>query len=355
MRNKVLFILKKRQDFDLNKFSHIGLTTGLYNSSSFMVDMLNDSGIESKMVVVLDNNDIDREVSKYKPTHVIIEALWVVPTKFNVLCKIHPKVKWIVRLHSEIPFISNEGMALDWIGDYVRFKNVFVAPNSHRCLEDIKGYIKSATDFSNDEVNNKVIYLPNYYPKKMKTKKFDRNKKHIDISCFGAIRPLKNHIMQALAAIKFADSIGKKLRFHINVGRYEMKGQPVMSNLEALFFQISDSGHVLVKHEWSVREEFIKICSKMDMGMQVSFSETFNIVGADLLSQGVPLVASKELPWINRFSTANPTNTNKIYKKLLLTYLFPQVFTKINQYLLNRYTNKTKKIWKKYFKQHEKR
>jgi hypothetical protein len=40
---------------------------------------------ESNIVVVLDNNEIDKYVTKYKPTHVIIEALWVVPTKFHIL------------------------------------------------------------------------------------------------------------------------------------------------------------------------------------------------------------------------------------------------------------------------------
>jgi hypothetical protein len=156
-------------------------------------------------------------------------------------------------------------------------------------------------------------------------------------------------MIQAIAAIKFAERIGKKLRFHINGGRIEMKGEPVMNNLKGLFFHVSDRGHQLVKHEWTPREEFLKICEKMDIGMQVSFSETFNIVSADLLSQGVPVVGSKEIPWINPLTIAEPTETEEIYRLLLNTHRFPQFNVKTNQYLLNRYTNKTKKIWVKYF------
>ena len=91
---KVLFILKRREDFQASKHSQIGLSTGLYNSASFVNDMLLANNIESNLEVVIDNNDIDRVVTKYRPTHVIIEALWVVPTKFAELQKIHPNVTW---------------------------------------------------------------------------------------------------------------------------------------------------------------------------------------------------------------------------------------------------------------------
>ena len=106
--------------------------------------------------------------------------------------------------------------------------------------------------------------------------------------------------MQALAAIKLAERIGKTLLFHINAGRTETKGEPVLNNLRGLFHQLYDRGHKLIEHEWTEREEFIQLCAKMDIGMQVSFSETFNIVGADIISQGVPLVGSAEIPVCER-------------------------------------------------------
>jgi CRISPR/Cas system CSM-associated protein Csm3 (group 7 of RAMP superfamily) len=69
---KVLFILKERLT------SHSNFTTissGLFNSAHFVVDMLNKNGIETHLVEVKDNNCIDREVKKHNPTHVVIEAL----------------------------------------------------------------------------------------------------------------------------------------------------------------------------------------------------------------------------------------------------------------------------------------
>jgi len=346
---KVLFILKRREDYHSVLHSHIGLSTGLYNSASFMNDMLVDANVESNLVVVHDNNCIDREVNKYKPTHVIIEALWVVPTKFAVLCKLHPNVKWIIRIHSEMPFMAGEGMAMDWIAEYSSYKNIILGINAPRMLDEVQTYLKVRNSWTDKETNERVIYLPNYYPQDYVSKKFDRNKEYIDIGCFGAVRPLKNHMVQAVAALDFANRIGKKLRFHVNAGRIEMNGGPVINNLKGFFEQLADTGHQLINHQWTPREQFLELCASMDIGLQVSFSETFNIVGADLISQGVPLVGSSEIPWFVPMFAAHATESKMIADKLLSTYKTPWLNAKLNQWSLTNYTNKTKNIWVKYF------
>jgi hypothetical protein len=194
-----------------------------------------------------------------------------------------------------------------------------------------------------------VIYLPNYYPQTYTSKKLDKNKDVIDICCFGAIRPLKNHLLQAVAAIGFAEKIGKKLNFHVNAGRIEMQGHPVINNLKALFDHLEDRGHHLVNHQWRPRDEFLELCAIMDIGLQVSFSETFNIVNADLISQGVPIIGSAEIPWIVQKYAADPTDSDDIIDKLTSTYNWPKINVKTNQWSLTRYTNKTVKVWNKYF------
>ena len=336
---KILFILKRREDFNAKVHNKLGLSTGLYNSAKFMNDMLLGCGIDSVLEVAIDNNCIDRLVQQHNPTHVIIEALWVVPTKFSVLQKLHPKVKWIIRLHSEMPFMAGEGMAMDWLGDYAKFKNIVVACNAPRMLREVQLYLGK----------NKVIYLPNFYPQAYKKKELDTDKYWIDICCFGAVRPLKNHMVQAFAAIEFAEKLGKQLKFHINAGRIEMNGSPVQNNLKGLFQHLHEKGHKLINHQWTPREQFLELCANMDIGLQVSFSETFNIVGADLTSQGIPLIGSSEIPWSSYFNNADPTNSEDICRALMKAYKHPQLNVFRNQYHLKRYTNKTKKIWNKYF------
>jgi len=316
-----------------------------------MVDMLNKAGIQASIEVAIDNNCIDRLVTKHKPTHVIIEALWVVPTKFAVLTELHPTVKWIVRLHSEMPFMAGEGMAMNWIGDYIVNPNVLLGVNASRMLDEVRTYVRIKTGYNNKQIKDKVLYLPNYYPQGYCTSKgISRKKTWVDVGCFGAVRPLKNHLLQAFAALKFATEVGKELRFHINVGREEMKGQPVLHNLQGLFMQLASTGHELIMHEWVPREQFLALCRQMDIGMQCNFSETFNIVGADLISQGIPLVATSEVPWSCNLFNADPTQSDHIAQALKLSYYFPGVNVWLNQRNLTKYTNQTDNVWYKQFK-----
>jgi hypothetical protein len=349
MANKILFILKRRDDYNSTVHHHVGLSTGLYNSASFMNEMLLNDGFDSVLEVAIDNNCIDRLVTLHKPTHVIIEALWVVPSKFTILQKLHPTVHWIVRLHSELPFLAGEGMAMDWIADYSDFSNVSIGVNAPRMMREVQTYIHARKPTIN--VDEKVIYMPNFYPQEYKSpRKIDKKKDSIDIACFGAVRPLKNHMVQAIGALDFASRIGKKLNFHINAGRIEMNGGPVINNLKSMFEQLSDSGHQLINHQWTPREQFLELCSSMDIGLQVSFSETFNIVGADLISQGVPLVGSDEIPWKIPAFCSDPTDSKHISDTLMLAYKYSWINVKTNQWSLKRYTSETADIWARYFK-----
>jgi len=342
---RILFILKRREDFNPVEHSPLGLSTGLFNSASFMVEMLKESKIEADIKVAIDNNCIDRMVRNYNPTHVIIEALWVVPSKFAVLCKLHPNVRWIIRLHSEMPFMAGEGMAMDWLGDYVSYDNIDIGINAPRMLNEVRTFIGTAKGWDKTITENRIFYLPNYYPQDYKTKEFNYNKEFIDIACFGAIRPLKNHMVQAVAALKFANKLDKKLHFHINAGRVEMQGSPVLNNLKGFFQHLHNQGHQMILHEWCPREEFLQLCSYMDIGMQCNFSETFNIVSADLISQGVPVLGCSEIPWASNWFNADPTNSDDICSKLALVHAYPKENIWLNQRGLQKYTTKTRKIW----------
>ena len=352
MPAKVLFILKRKDGYsDTKDSANINLSTGLYNSASFVSQMLNDMGIESYTEVAIDNNCIDRLVKKHNPTHVIIEALWVVPSKFEILQKLHPKVTWILRIHSEMPFMAGEGQAMNWIGEYSKIRNMLISVNAPRMLSEIKSFIKAMNQWTDEQVNKKVIYLPNYYPQEYNiSKKIDRNKQHVDIGCFGAVRPLKNHMIQAIAAVGFAESLGKRVKFHINSGRVEMQGQPVAHNLEHFFAHLYERGHRLINHTWAPHDKFVEICAKMDIGMQCNFSETFNIVGADLISSGVPLIGSREIPWL-MLGKSIPTDSDKIVGALKFAYDYPRLNVTANQWSLTKYTNKTAKIWYNIFKE----
>ena len=139
----------------------------------------------------------------------------------------------------------------------------------------------------------------------------------IDIGCFGAIRPMKNQLNQALAAISFGNEMKKKIRFHINSDRVEQKGDSVLKNIENAF---TNTRHELVLHPWMHHEDFIKIVRGMDLGMQVSLSETFNIVAADFVWNGIPVIGASDINWLSSFYMADPNSITNIKNKLYVAW-----------------------------------
>lgn len=324
---KVLFIVKQRQ-------TEYGVSYGLLNSCRFLCNAFAKLGVESKVVAVVDNNAIDREVHNYKPTHVFIEALWVVPEKFEVLIPLHPTVKWFVRLHSNTPFLSGEGIAMQWINGYEmerrKLKHIQLAPNSLKLIEDL-------------EMSRGVCsaYAPNIYcPDECDAVKYtkvpiNKSENILNVGCFGAIRPMKNHLLQAMAAIAFAEEIGKTLHFHVN-GRCEQNGEPIYRNLVNLF---AGTHHQIINHPWVEHQEFLGLVREMDMGLQVSFSETFNIVAADMAVNNIPVIGSDEIEWLCPLYQCKTTDIKNIVRHMRWAYygryLNLQALNKVGLHLYN--------------------
>jgi hypothetical protein len=329
MHIRALFILKNQLDYSHGYGTK--KSSGLRNSAQFVSDMLVAAGVPSKVVIVTDNNDIDREVTQFQASHVFIEALWVVPEKFDILVTLHPNVKWIVRIHSEIPFLAQDGIAVDWIKKYVAHPNVFVAANSGRAVRDLNVF-----------ADCKVIYLPNFYPAHFaKPRKFSFPKHILNISCFGAIRPLKDQLIQAIAAVQFANNFRLALNFHINATRVE-QGEGILKNLRSLF---ANSEHQLIEHEWQAHSDFLKTIRGMDLALSVSFSETFSITTADAVAQAVPVVTSPEIVWSSRRSQADPTDSADIVDKIYDAFKKHDKLISMNQAGLSLFSNEAREIW----------
>lgn len=333
---KILFICKRNETYGFKTMTR--RSSGLYNSTKFIVQGLRHRGYDAKIVEVIDNNCIDREVSKFKPDIVVIEALWVVPEKFEILQQLHPSVKWFVHLHSDMPFLALEGIAMQWIVQYTKMKNylgenVKIIANSEESFDALSVILEKSD----------LIYLPNVYISKPMKKQL-RNKKHaIDIGCFGAVRPLKNHLLQAMAAIKFAKEQNKKLKFHINATRVETMGDPVLKNLRQLFKDTPNTE--LVETAWHEPGDFIDILHRqIDIGMQVSLTETFNVVSADYVTAGCPIVVSKEVKWASWFSKAKDNSINSIVKHMRTAYK-NQCLVKRNQNLLLEHSCRSQHMW----------
>lgn len=356
---RVLFLLKYRtapydasgaQSWGQDSYSGRPLESGLSNSAKMACAMLQRLGVTAKLTHCIDGDYIHREAVAFEATHVIIEAFWVTPAKFDELKKVLPHVQFIVRNHSETPFLANEGIAFQWMMAYFNQDNVVVAPNSPRMMTEMRYLAHLANPaLSTEEVAARVPLLTNYYiVREEPARSLDVEKDVIDIGCFGAIRPLKNQVMQAIAAMRLADKMGKPLAFHINASRVETGGDPVLKSMRSIF---NGTRHVLVEHPWLSHDDFLTLMLGMDIVLQVSFSETFNIVAADAVSEGVPVVGSSEIPWLSPLLTADPTNGDDILERLYIAYQMKRLSPAFNPALegLREYNARTRRHWGDYF------
>jgi hypothetical protein len=164
------------------------------------------------------------------------------------------------------------------------------------------------------------------------------------VGAFGALRILKNHLQMAMGAIYVADKLGKKLRFHINdSSTIEKEGGSILKNLISLF---NDTRHDLVINNWESHSDFIQLVKKMDIGLQISMSESYNLTAADFVANGIPLVGSDEIKFLSSLYQAKITDFNDIVNKIEFALRYKTLgFHALNKMYLKSSNKKATKQW----------
>ncbi len=337
---KILFLLKKKISSGSENYSV--LESGLLNSARMTLQALEDEfGIDGDLDVIADGNAVDKAIHQFKPKIVVLEAVWVTPKKLKELVRLHPKVIFIIRIHSEVPYLAQEGVSIEWILEYAGIDRVYTSFNSRRTREDF-----------NDILDKEFFYLPNIYEDIRNPHKVPEYSRRdggipdiIDVGCFGAIRPMKNHLQQAVAALSLAEKHRSLLYFHINASRLEQGGQAVLKNLRALF---DETKHVLVEHPWMEREEFLSLIEDMDVGMQVSFNESFNIVTADFVKVGKPIIVSSSISWMPEDVKVSTEVTKDMVQGLEFALNHPRNIVRQSRKALDEYNERAITTWRKF-------
>jgi hypothetical protein len=128
-----------------------------------------------------------------------------------------------------------------------------------------------------------------------------------------------------MCAMKAADILNKTLHFHITVnvkgdyvyGNSNETSNPILKNFDELF---KNSKHVLIKHQWIENNEFQELVKKMDLGLQLSFTESFNIVAADFINNDVPILVSDVISWMPDCLKTSTTDYDKVVRKMIRLY-----------------------------------
>ena len=287
---RILFAYK---NFAARKgISHIGLGVSHINTST----VLKRHGIWTEVRGITSPNDLDKLLTEIddeairrneiRLSHCILAAPWIdVPDLERVMA--NHQVQFCVVCHSNAAFLSADTGAVQRLPKLSNFqlhnKQFRLACN----CEKGKKWVEAA-------YRHPVVYLPNLYD--IDTFVGNTNIWRggiLKIGCFGAMRPLKNMFSAAVAAVIMSERLRTDVEFHMTTGR---EGSQQTINCVQELLQ-NHKRVKLVVNTWTVWSEFRTLVSTMHLMFQPSFTESFNIVTADGIAEGVPSVVSEAIDW----------------------------------------------------------
>lgn len=286
--------------------SHIGLGVSALNTAK----VLREAGVHSDVVAILSAKQLSEKIqaANPRPSHVTISAPWI-PTldlQAELVFKF-PDIHFAVICHSNVGFLAADPRAIRNFREDLDLEqgslNFFAAGNSRRFVHWIK-----------ESYQRPCIWLPNLYFLEDKTPQQHRpwSGGTLRIGSFGAVRPLKNHVSAAAAALEIADKLHTDVEFHISVGRLE-GGYTVVRAIQEM---LRKSPLVrLIEDPWYQWPEFRSIVRSMHVMLQPSYTETFNMVSADGASESVPSVVSDAIDWAPEDWKAEVDDAVKIARK----------------------------------------
>lgn len=90
----------------------------------------------------------------------------------------------------------------------------------------------------------------------------------------------------------------------------------------------------------------------MNIGLQVSLTETFNIVAADFVSQGIPIIVSEQIDWMPSVYKVRNVNSSCAIQQKINAIWRDKFFGlhKISKLFLWWHNWKAKRAWLKFLK-----
>jgi hypothetical protein len=296
-------VLMCYKNFAANQnISHIGLGVAALN----IAKVLRKHGIMADVFPVLSALDIATRL-KADPTitHVVISAAWIQSADLaGTLLRAFPNVEFAVNVHSNVGFLQADTNGVKLIRQYIDLEqgslNFRISANSR------KGVLWLRTAYQCP-----ATYLPNLYYldySVLPTRPL-WNGGTLYIGAFGAQRILKNLMSAAGAALEIANWLKADVKFYMNSGRAD-GGNSVTNSIAAM---LSGVGNItLVQVNWNAWPQFRDTVRQMHLLMSVSYTESFNMVTADGVAEGVPSVVSDAIDWAPNYWKAPVDQTSEI-------------------------------------------
>jgi len=266
--------------------SHIGLGVSALNTAK----VLRRNGIAAEVWPVANAGDLEERLRGASATHVVISAPWIPSAGIQRLIADHASTQFAVNCHSNVGFLQADTSGVKLVREAMEIEtgshNFRLAGNSQRFCR----WVRSA-------FSRPCAFLPNLYfidGEYVPRRPLYRGGT-LRIGAFGATRPLKNFLSAAGAALEVARGLGAKLELWLSAGRVEGGGDSILRAARALLDGLPDVK--LVENGWQSWPKFRQSVGHMHLLMQPSYTESFNMVTADGVAEGVPSVVSHAIEW----------------------------------------------------------
>lgn len=291
--NNARVILAVKNFASIPGVCHIGL--GVTASNTVKVLRRNGMNIEAWAVQtyqqLLDRlNKETVDPNKLPISHVIVSApSWIQPPQFGTLCFKFVDIEFVQLNHSGTAYLSIDKFGIRNIRECIDLEmsthNMKVAANNPRLAK-----------WLSDSFGFRCMFLPNLYDtdsfvEPVTPRPFSDK---IKVGSFGAGRPWKNQLSAAEASVQLARRLGVELELYVNTMRPD-GGERMIESRRELFANLA--GCKIIEVPWQLWPKFRDIIGTMHVNMQPSFDETFNVVTADGIAEGVPSVVTSAIEW----------------------------------------------------------
>ena len=276
------------KNFAANRnISHIGLGVTALNTSKY----LRDAGIAAEVRAITGVEDLRAGLRKNPASHVVVSAPWIPTIELAQLCAEFSETQFAVVCHSNLGFLQADPNAMRLVREGLELRrtawNFRMAANCER----LSRWVWTAYGTPCTELPN-LYHLDGVAP---------RRERYcggtLRIGAFGATRALKNLLTAAGAALEIASGLRADLEFWISSGRNEGAGSVV----ESVRQMMQGLPHAkLIENGWQTWPQFRQTVRHMHLLLQPSYTESFNVVTADGVAEGIPSVVSDAIQWAPR-------------------------------------------------------
>jgi glycosyltransferase involved in cell wall biosynthesis len=287
--------------------SHIGLGV----SASLNASVLTAKVCPAQVIPATNNIEIVQAITKWNKehpseplTHIVISAPWLSTRDIRAMAEHFKSIKFAVLSHSNVGFLQADPNGVRLLRQGLELSqeipNFVIAGNSRKFVD----WMEIAYGYP-------LALLPNMYPFTEIHKEI-KKEGVIKIGTFGAIRPQKNVLTAAAAAIVIGRESNRPVEFYVNSGREEGGTTTLTNALYQLTCNIPN--FELKKAPWAPWWDFKKTVAEMDLLIQISYTESFNMVTADGISSGIPSVVSQAISWAPEDWKANSDDALEVAK-----------------------------------------